>query len=47
MAVGYEYTLVSYSAGISACEKGMQWQRAVALLGDMWEAKLESDVISS
>ncbi|CAK0832933.1 unnamed protein product [Prorocentrum cordatum] len=37
---------VSYSAGISACEKGEQWQRALALLSEMWEAKLEPDVIS-
>ena len=38
--------LVSYNAGISACEKGEQWQRALALLSEMWEAKLEPDVIS-
>ncbi|CAK0843472.1 unnamed protein product [Prorocentrum cordatum] len=38
--------LVSYNAGISACEKGEQWQRALALVGEMWEAKLEPDVIS-
>ncbi|CAK0881698.1 unnamed protein product [Prorocentrum cordatum] len=36
-----------YSAGISACEKGVQWQRALALLREMWEAKLEPDVIST
>ncbi|CAK0834544.1 unnamed protein product, partial [Prorocentrum cordatum] len=35
-----------YNAGISACEKGEQWQRALALLSEMWEAKLEPDVIS-
>ncbi|CAK0880212.1 unnamed protein product [Prorocentrum cordatum] len=33
--------LVSYTAGISACAKGVQWQRALALLSEMWEAKLE------
>ncbi|CAK0858309.1 unnamed protein product [Prorocentrum cordatum] len=38
--------LVSYNAGISACEKGKQWQRALALLSEMWEAKLEPDVFS-
>ena len=38
--------LVSYSAGISACEKGGQWQRALALLSEIWEAKLEPNVIS-
>ncbi|CAK0882115.1 unnamed protein product [Prorocentrum cordatum] len=37
---------VSYSAGVSACEKGEQWQRALALLSEMREAKLESTVIS-
>ncbi|CAK0825238.1 unnamed protein product [Prorocentrum cordatum] len=38
---------LSYNAGISACEKGDQWQRALALLSEMWEAKLEPVVISS
>ncbi|CAK0874690.1 unnamed protein product, partial [Prorocentrum cordatum] len=37
---------LSYNAGISACEKGEQWQRALALLSEMREAKLEPDVIS-
>eukprot|EP00959_Pyramimonas_sp_CCMP1952_P166073 3471045-Pyramimonas_sp.AAC.1 len=32
------FTLVSYNAGISACEKGKQWQRALALLSEMSEA---------
>ena len=40
------YTLVSYSAGISACEKGRQWQQALSLLIEMWEATLEPNVIS-
>ncbi|CAK0816365.1 unnamed protein product [Prorocentrum cordatum] len=31
---------LSYSAGISACEKGRHWQRALSLLSEMWEAKL-------
>ncbi|CAK0833632.1 unnamed protein product [Prorocentrum cordatum] len=35
--------LISYSAGISACEKGEQWQRALALLSTMLEAKLKPD----
>ncbi|CAK0797571.1 unnamed protein product, partial [Prorocentrum cordatum] len=35
----------SYSAGISACEKGEQWQRALALFSEVWEAKLELDLI--
>eukprot|EP00959_Pyramimonas_sp_CCMP1952_P265097 5543216-Pyramimonas_sp.AAC.1 len=38
-------TPVSYNVGISACEKCKQWQRAVALLSEMREAKLEPDVI--
>ena len=38
--------LVSYSAGISACEKGEQWQRALALLSEMLEAKLDPDAAS-
>ncbi|CAK0847312.1 unnamed protein product [Prorocentrum cordatum] len=36
----------SYNAGISACEKSEQWQRALALLTEMREAKLEPNVIS-
>eukprot|EP00959_Pyramimonas_sp_CCMP1952_P365572 7656432-Pyramimonas_sp.AAC.1 len=39
--------LVSYNAGISACEKGAQWQPALSLLSDMRAAKLEPTVISS
>ncbi|CAK0824584.1 unnamed protein product [Prorocentrum cordatum] len=39
-----EPDVISYSAGISACEKGEQWQRALALLSDMRETKLEPDV---
>ncbi|CAK0808009.1 unnamed protein product [Prorocentrum cordatum] len=41
-----EPDVISQSAGISACEKGGQWQRALALLSEMWEAKLEPNVIS-
>ncbi|CAK0875226.1 unnamed protein product, partial [Prorocentrum cordatum] len=37
---------LSYSVGISACEKGEQWQRAFALLNEMQEAKLKPNVIS-
>ncbi|CAK0878225.1 unnamed protein product [Prorocentrum cordatum] len=37
--------LVSYGVGISACEKGEQWQMALSLLREMWEAKLEPTVI--
>ena len=45
MDVVHGSALVSYNAGISACEKGEQWQRALALLSEMWEAKLEPNVI--
>ncbi|CAK0868078.1 unnamed protein product [Prorocentrum cordatum] len=38
---GALYTTISYSAGISACGKGEQWQRALALLSEMREAKLQ------
>ncbi|CAK0901081.1 unnamed protein product [Prorocentrum cordatum] len=31
----------TYNAGVSACGKGGQWQRALALLSEMREAKLE------
>ena len=37
---------MSYYAGISARGNGEQWQRALALLSERWEAKLESSVIS-
>ncbi|CAK0842260.1 unnamed protein product [Prorocentrum cordatum] len=38
--------LIGYSAGISACTSGEQWQRALALLGEMREVKLELDMMS-
>ncbi|CAK0795675.1 unnamed protein product [Prorocentrum cordatum] len=44
-----EPDVISYSAGISAfsaCEKGEHWQRALALLSEMWEANLKPNVIS-
>ncbi|CAK0899306.1 unnamed protein product, partial [Prorocentrum cordatum] len=36
----------SYNAGISACEKGEEWQHTLALLSEMREAKLQPDAIS-
>ena len=41
-----EPNVISYNAGISACDKSRQWQRALSLLSEMWEAKLGSNVIS-
>ncbi|CAK0903293.1 unnamed protein product [Prorocentrum cordatum] len=41
-----EPTVISYSAGISACEKCDKWQRALSLLSDMWEGTVEPTVIS-
>merc|ERR1712032_1644394 len=38
--------LVCYSAAISACEKGGQWQQALSLLSEKLESKLEPDIIS-
>ena len=38
-------TLVMYSAGISACEKGGQWPEALSLLREMGDVKLEPDVV--
>ena len=40
------YTLVSYNAGISACEKGKQWQRGLALFSEMRGATIEHSIIS-
>ena len=37
---------IFHSAGISACEKDEKWQRALALLRERREAKLEPGVIS-
>ncbi|CAK0836960.1 unnamed protein product, partial [Prorocentrum cordatum] len=41
-----ESDVISYSAGISACEKGEQWQHALALLSEMRDAKLEPNAVS-
>ena len=46
MDVVHGSALVSYNAGVSTCEKGKQWQRALALLSEMREAKLEPNVIT-
>ena len=38
--------VINYSAGISACYQGEQWQRCLALLRQMWEGRVEPDVIT-
>ncbi|CAK0854343.1 unnamed protein product [Prorocentrum cordatum] len=43
---GWSPTLSIYSAWISACERSEQWQRTLALLSEMCEAKMEPNVIS-
>ncbi|CAK0863571.1 unnamed protein product [Prorocentrum cordatum] len=35
-----------YGAGVSACDRGNQWQRALVLLSEMREAGLEADGIT-
>ena len=41
-----EVNVISYSAAISACEKGGLWQQAMFLLFQMGHNDLEADVIS-
>ena len=41
-----ESDVVSYSASISASEKGSQWAQALALLREMSDRRLEPDVVS-
>eukprot|EP00959_Pyramimonas_sp_CCMP1952_P240477 5025630-Pyramimonas_sp.AAC.1 len=41
-----EPNVISYNAGISACEKGGQRRKALSLLGEMWGAMCELDVAS-
>ena len=38
--------VISFSAAISACEKGGQWERALSLLEDIKSRGVEPDVIS-
>ena len=38
--------VVSYSAAISACEKGKHWEGALRLLHEMLEGDLEPDLVS-
>ena len=38
--------MISYSAAISACEKGQQWDQALSLLPEMWSSWLQPNVIN-
>ncbi|CAK0822633.1 unnamed protein product [Prorocentrum cordatum] len=46
MEASLEPSIISYSAGISACEKAGQWRQALLLLGELQDARLEPNVIS-
>ncbi|CAK0863572.1 unnamed protein product [Prorocentrum cordatum] len=37
---------ISCNAGISACDRGGQWQQACLLIGEMRQARMAPDVIS-
>eukprot|EP00975_Prorocentrum_lima_P013923 2959038-Prorocentrum_lima.AAC.1 len=41
-----EADTITYSAAISACEKGGEWEKAVELLASMEHAKVEADEIT-
>ena len=43
---GLELSMISYSAAISACEKGKQPDKALELLEDMQRKGLEPDKIT-
>ena len=43
---GLEPNVITYSAAISTCEKGSQWQQALELLAEMQAQGLEPDVIT-
>ena len=43
---GMTANVISFSAAISACEKGEQWEQALALLHKMHETSRASNVIS-
>ena len=42
---GVTMDVISFSAAISACEKGGQWQRALSLLEDMCKEGVTGNVI--
>ena len=43
---GVEPDVISYSAAISACVKGKQWERALELLEEMKRTDVQPDVVS-
>ena len=38
--------VISYSAAISAFDKGQQWEQALSLLLEIWRSRLEPHMIS-
>lgn len=38
--------IITYSAAISACGRGQEWQHALRLLTQLWEWHLEANVIT-
>ena len=43
---GVALDVISFSAAMSACEQGEQWQQALSLLRERSVVKLESDIMS-
>jgi pentatricopeptide repeat domain-containing protein 1 len=43
---GLQPDVISYNAAISACEKGLQWEKALHFLSEMRTQGLQPDVIS-
>jgi len=46
MGAELEPDVIGYNAGISACEKGGQWQQALSLLREVWNIKLKPEFTS-
>ena len=38
--------MITYTAGIAACERGVEWEHVCSLLSELWDAKLEPPVFS-
>ena len=43
---GITPVVITYSAAISACEKGQQWEEALRLLGEMKKKDITPNVIT-